>query len=150
MYRFVWVSFVAVKGSLYKRTYSDGKQDNDVEHEQKVRWVADLVNLSELSWHLTVCFDICAVYSHVSMTQRLPGVLCYLIAALIPMFSPVELLASSLQPLCPPSLAQGTPPPLRPDLSEQILVKLPMSCIGVIACQTHSTDANLRGRKWWR
>lgn len=79
--------------------------------------------------------------------QGLPGVLCYLIAALILMFSPVELQAGSLQPLCPPSLPpRGTPPPLRPDLSEQILVKLPMSCIGVIACQTHSTDANLRGR----
>ncbi|CAJ1059253.1 unnamed protein product [Xyrichtys novacula] len=67
---------------------------------------------------------------------------------LIDFTSDEELRAGSLQPLrCSPShLPEGTPPPLRPDLSEQILIKLPMSCIGVIACQTHSTDANLRGR----
>lgn len=29
---------------------------------------ADLVNLSELSWRLAVCFDISAVCLHVSMT----------------------------------------------------------------------------------
>ncbi|MED6288021.1 hypothetical protein CHARACLAT_022286 [Characodon lateralis] len=49
-------------------------------------------------------------------------------------------------PFVPSSFSQGTPPSLRPDLSEQILIKLPMSCIDVIACQSHSTDANLKGR----